>query len=120
MLAFSFAIAVLKDGPDLEGDRRFAIRTLTVRAGPRRVFALGLGALGLAYGAMILVAPFALADEASAVVRVAGHLLAVSLLAWWARQAAPEDKVVFTRFYLRVWLLFFLEYLIVPLACVVT
>ena len=33
VLPFSFAIAVLKDVPDLEGDRRFAIRTFTVRMG---------------------------------------------------------------------------------------
>ena len=35
VLPFSFAIAVLKDVPDLEGDRRFAIRTFTVRLGAR-------------------------------------------------------------------------------------
>ena len=38
VLPFSFAIAVLKDVPDLEGDRRFAIRTFTVRMGAERVF----------------------------------------------------------------------------------
>lgn len=120
VLPFSFAIAVLKDVPDREGDQRFAIRTFTVRAGPRRVFALGLGALAVAYGGMLLVAPFALADEASPLVLVAGHLVALAVLAHWARTAAPEDEAAFTRFYLRVWLLFFLEYLIVPFACVVT
>ena len=38
VLPFSFAIAVLKDVPDIEGDRRFSIRTFTVRLGPERVF----------------------------------------------------------------------------------
>ena len=42
VLPFSFAIAVLKDVPDAEGDRRFAIRTFTVRlGGARRVRAWG-------------------------------------------------------------------------------
>ena len=38
VLPFSFAIAVLKDVPDLEGDRQFSIRTFTVRLGAERVF----------------------------------------------------------------------------------
>ena len=49
VLPFSFAIAVLKDVPDMEGDRRFRIATFTVRLGPRRAARLGLGALVLAY-----------------------------------------------------------------------
>jgi homogentisate phytyltransferase/homogentisate geranylgeranyltransferase len=36
-LPFSFAIAVLKDVPDVEGDRRFAIATFSVRLGARPV-----------------------------------------------------------------------------------
>jgi len=31
--------------------------------------------------------------------------------------ADPSDRAGFTRFYLRVWLLFFLEYAIVPVSC---
>jgi hypothetical protein len=46
VLPFSFAIAVLKDVPDIEGDRRFAIRTFSVRLGAQRMFAVGLAALG--------------------------------------------------------------------------
>jgi cell volume regulation protein A len=34
-----------------------------------------------------------------------------------ARSADPADHAKFTRFYMRVWLLFFLEYLIVPVSC---
>jgi len=117
VLPFSFAIAVLKDVPDLEGDRRFAIRTFTVRMGPQRVFGIGLGALAIAYGGMILLAPWLLRDYAQPVVLIAGHLGAAILLAYWARQADPGDRDGFTRFYMRVWALFFLEYLLVPAAC---
>jgi homogentisate phytyltransferase/homogentisate geranylgeranyltransferase len=117
VLPFSFAIAVLKDVPDLEGDRRFAIRTFTVRMGPQRVFGIGLGALAIAYGGMILLAPWLLRDYAQPVVLIAGHLAAAILLGFWARQADPADRDGFTRFYMRVWALFFLEYLLVPAAC---
>jgi homogentisate phytyltransferase/homogentisate geranylgeranyltransferase len=117
VLPFSFAIAVLKDVPDIEGDRAYSIRTFTVRLGGRRVFQIGLAALALAYAGMIFVAPFALADDAQPVVLIVGHLAAVGLLWYWSRQADPRDREGFTRFYMRVWALFFLEYLLVPIAC---
>jgi homogentisate phytyltransferase / homogentisate geranylgeranyltransferase len=117
VLPFSFAIAVLKDVPDIEGDRAYSIRTFTVRLGGRRVFHIGLAALGLAYAGMILVAPFALADDAQPVVLIAGHLAAAGLLWYFSREADPRDRTGFTRFYMRVWALFFLEYLMVPIAC---
>ena len=59
VLPFSFAIAVLKDVPDLEGDRQFSIRTFTVRLGAERVFSIGLAALAIAYGGMIVLGPLA-------------------------------------------------------------
>ncbi len=117
VLPFSFAIAVLKDVPDLEGDRRFAIRTFTVRLGPRRVRAIGLGALAVAYLGMAALGPVALAGDAQPVVLVAGHLAAAALLWHGARQADPRDPAAFTAFYMRVWALFFLEYVLVPVAC---
>ena len=116
VLPFSFAIAVLKDVPDIEGDRRFA--SARSRSGSaRRVLHIGLAALALAYGGMIFLGPFALEDHAQPVVLVVGHLGAAGLLWYWSRQADPRDRVGFTRFYMRVWALFFLEYLLVPIAC---
>lgn len=115
VLPFSFAIAVLKDVPDSEGDRRFRIATFTVRLGPRRAAALGLGALGIAYAGMAVLGPLAL-PEANAAVLAGGHLGAALLLAWWAHRADPDDPRAFTGFYMRVWVLFFLEYLLVPAA----
>ncbi len=41
VLPFSFAIAVLKDVPDLVGDRQFSIATFTVRMGQRSAARLG-------------------------------------------------------------------------------
>jgi homogentisate phytyltransferase/homogentisate geranylgeranyltransferase len=46
-----------------------------------------------------------------------GHLAALAALLIAARSADPSDHAGFTRFYLRVWLLFFLEYAIVPVSC---
>jgi homogentisate phytyltransferase/homogentisate geranylgeranyltransferase len=115
VLPFSFAIAVLKDVPDSEGDRRFRIATFTVRLGARRAAALGLGALVVAYAGMAIAGPFAL-PSANAAVLTGGHVAAALLLAWWAHRADPDDPREFTRFYMRVWALFFLEYVLVPVA----
>ena len=117
VLPFSLAIAILKDVPDIEGDRRYSIRTFTVRLGPERVFRAGLAALLIAYAGMIVVAPPLLVDYANPVVLAVGHALAAMLLLYWARTANPRYHTKFTRFYMRVWALFFLEYLLVPAAC---
>ena len=115
VLPFSFAIAVLKDVPDREGDRQFRIATFTVRLGPRRAFRLGLAALVLAYAGMAMLGPL-LVDDADGFVLAFGHALALALLLVWARRADPADPAAFTRFYMRVWALFFLEYALVPAA----
>ena len=115
VLPFSFAIAVLKDVPDREGDRAYRIATFTVRLGPARAARLGLGALVVAYVGMIVLGPLLVTDADGAVLAL-GHLLALALLLAWARRADPADPAAFTRFYLRVWALFFAEYALVPLA----
>jgi homogentisate phytyltransferase/homogentisate geranylgeranyltransferase len=120
VLPFSLAIAILKDVPDIEGDRQYAIRTFTVRLGPEPVFRLGMAALLTAYAGMILIAPVVLRDSVNPFVLAGGHAAAVVLLLWWAKSANPRYHTKFTRFYMRVWMLFFLEYILVPAACLAT
>ena len=95
VLPFSFAIAVLKDVPDLEGDRRFSIRTFTVRLGAERVFKVGLAALALAYGGMIVLGPLLLAGHADPVVLIGGHLAAAGVaVVLGARRRSPRPRRV--------------------------
>ncbi len=115
VLPFSFAIAVLKDVPDMEGDRRYRIATFTVRLGPHRAARLGLGALVLAYAGMIVLGPL-LVDDAQPVLLAGSHAVVLAALLVLARRADPANPAAFTRFYMRVWALFFLEYLLVPAA----
>jgi len=112
VVPFSFAIAVLKDVPDAEGDRRHRIRTFTVRLGGRTAFAMGMAALTVAYAGMAVVG-FPGADR---LVLAVTHLGALALLWAWAARTDPADPVRFTGFYMRVWALFFGEYVIVPAA----
>jgi homogentisate phytyltransferase/homogentisate geranylgeranyltransferase len=112
---FSFAIAVLKDVPDIEGDRRFGIATFSVRSGPRPVLAVGVGALTAAGIGMAIAGPLLL-DDASPIVLIAGHVLGVAALWRWALRVDPSDPIAFAGFYQRVWQLFFGEYLVVTAA----
>jgi homogentisate phytyltransferase / homogentisate geranylgeranyltransferase len=114
-LPFAFAIAVLKDMPDAEGDQRFGISTFTVRLGPAAALRLGLVALtvaglGMAVAGLVLLAP------APGIALAAVHGGAVAWL--WARATAldPSDRPAVARFYQGVWKLFFAEYVVVPLA----
>jgi homogentisate phytyltransferase / homogentisate geranylgeranyltransferase len=118
VLPFSFAIAVLKDVPDAEGDRRFQIATFTLTLGPQRAVALAMGALTAAYLTMAVAGPLLL-DGVQPVVLSVTHLAALALLWRWRAEADLADRDSFTTFYMRVWKLFFLEYVVVPLACVV-
>jgi len=116
VVPFSLAIAILKDVPDAEGDRRFRIMTFTVRRGGRAVLRAGLAALTAGYLGMALLGPW-LIDSAQPLVLMGGHLAALAVLLRWSRDVDPRDPAGFTRFYMRVWKLFFLEYALVALAC---
>jgi homogentisate phytyltransferase/homogentisate geranylgeranyltransferase len=115
VLPFSFAIAVLKDVPDAEGDSAFDVRTFTVRLGQRTAMALGMAALTLAYAGMAVAGPLWL-DDAQPVVLVVAHVVALAVVWAWAVRVDPTDREDFTAFYMRVWGLFFCEYLVVPAA----
>jgi homogentisate phytyltransferase/homogentisate geranylgeranyltransferase len=109
---FSFAIAILKDMPDVEGDRRYAIATFSVRLGARPVFAFGVGVLTLGELGMATIGA-ALLDGASTAILVGGHLAALALLWLWAARVDLADRASIVHFYMRVWVLFFCEYAIV-------
>jgi homogentisate phytyltransferase/homogentisate geranylgeranyltransferase len=115
VLPFSFAIAVLKDVPDEEGDRRFRIATLTVRLGPGAAFRIGLAALTIGYLGMALLGPLTL-DSASPWVLTLGHLACLAALWRLASRVRPADALSFGVFYMQVWALFFVEYLLMPAA----
>jgi homogentisate phytyltransferase/homogentisate geranylgeranyltransferase len=115
VVPFAFAIAILKDLPDAEGDRRYRIATFTLRLGPRRVIGLAMAALTAGYLGMAIAGPVLL-QGTQPVVLAGGHLAALALL-WRARALTDAGvRASATRFYMRVWALFFLEYVLMPAA----
>jgi homogentisate phytyltransferase/homogentisate geranylgeranyltransferase len=116
ILVFTFAIAIFKDIPDLEGDRTYNITTLTIQLGQQKVFNLALWVLTICYGGMILVALLQLA-KINTIFVVITHTLIIIVLWWQGTGVNLQDKQAITNFYQFIWKLFFLEYLLFPVSC---
>ncbi len=121
VLLFSIAIALFKDIPDIDGDRRYGIRTLSLQWGQRPVFNLARGILTFCYLGVVVAAPWLAGVHRP--VLIVTHLLALTAL-WWAsfRVAPlsphnPKATLSYPNFYQFIWRLFFLQYVIFPLAC---
>lgn len=115
ILVFTFAIAIFKDIPDMEGDRQYNIRTFTLRLGQRPVFNLARGVLTLSYLGMVAIAVWL--PGVNAPFLMLSHLMALGFLWLRSYKLDLQDKQEITRFYQFIWKLFFLEYLIFPAAC---
>jgi len=120
VLVFSFAIAIFKDIPDLEGDRRFNISTYTLQLGQKRVFNLARWVLTACYGGLIVAAPFL--SGVNTLFLIATQSISIFSFWWLSRRVdldpAPIKKdISYPEFYQFIWKLFFVEYLIFPLAC---
>jgi homogentisate phytyltransferase/homogentisate geranylgeranyltransferase len=122
ILIFSIGIALFKDIPDIEGDRRYGISTFSVTLGQRRVFNLARGILTVCYVGVIVVTPWL--QQVNQVFLIASH--AAILLLFWLMSfrvnpgAKPDSKAAgmsYPNFYQFIWKLFFLEYIIFPAAC---
>ena len=116
MFGMSLVIAWFKDIPDMEGDRRFAIATLTLRLGPQRVFDIGRALLGVCYLGLMLAGAFGLPGVNGLVLTVT-HLILFSLMWQASRSVDPTDQTAMTRYYMIIWTLFFAEYFVYPIAC---
>ncbi len=124
ILLYTFAIAIFKDIPDLEGDRRYHIRTLTIRLGQQAVFRLARLVLTFCYVGMIaagLLWP-ALHSTVNAGVFVIGHALAIAALWIYSLRVDLVNKqatgtLSYTQFYQLIWKFFFLEFVLFPIAC---
>ncbi|MFE4105741.1 homogentisate phytyltransferase [Almyronema epifaneia] len=118
ILVFSFAIAIFKDIPDIEGDRRYNITTFTVQLGQKAVFDLARWVLTLCYGGLILAGP--LLNQVNGWFLSLTHLAAIALfwfLSWRVVWPGRSTGMSYPDFYQFIWKLFFVEYLLFPLAC---
>ncbi len=113
---FTTAIAIFKDVPDLEGDKKYNIATFTLILGKSKVFNISRSVITLCYLGMVGAGIFWL-NSINARFFVSYHLILLALLWWRSREVDLEQKSAIASFYQFIWKLFFLEYLLFPLAC---
>jgi homogentisate phytyltransferase/homogentisate geranylgeranyltransferase len=116
VLVFTFAIAIFKDIPDLEGDRQYHITTFTVTLGSQAVFNLARWVITGCYLGMLLAVPL-LQASVNPQVLIGSHTLALVLFWLLSLKVDLDNRKAIARFYQFIWALFFLEYLTFPLAC---
>ncbi|MDY6939979.1 MAG: homogentisate phytyltransferase [Cyanobacteriota bacterium] len=116
VLVFTFAIAIFKDIPDIEGDRQYNITTFTVRLGTKSVFSLARWVLTGCYLAMAIGGLIFL-PEINPILLMTTHLGILGLF-WWRSQSVDlTEKGEIASCYQFIWKLFFLEYLLFPAVC---
>lgn len=115
IIVFTVAIAIFKDVPDLEGDRQYQITTFTILLGKQRIFQLSLGIILTCYLGMV-IGEIALSTTLNPPLFIGSQLLLGALLWWRSRKANLESKASIASFYQFIWKLFFLEYILFPLA----
>ena len=116
VVIFTIAIAIFKDVPDLEGDREYNITTFTILLGKKAIFKFSCAVIILCYLGMITVG-FLSGFNINKLLLISSHLGLLALLLWRSQRVNLEEKNSIAQFYQFIWRLFFLEYLLFPLAC---
>lgn len=116
ILLFTVAIAIFKDVPDLEGDKIYNINTFTLILGKSAVFNISRGVITICYLGMVYTGIFWFNSFNSSFF-ISYHLILLGLLWWRSQRVDLEQKKAIASFYQFIWKLFFLEYLLFPLAC---
>ncbi len=116
MLIFSIVIALFKDIPDTLGDAQNNIQTLSLQWGRGPVFTLCVAILIANYLVIMVWSSFETLLIPKLSLLVVHGILLISLLLKY-RETDPQDPKQFPNFYQFIWKLFYLEYLLFPVAC---
>jgi homogentisate phytyltransferase / homogentisate geranylgeranyltransferase len=116
ILVFTIAIAIFKDVPDMAGDQKFQIQTFTISWGKPAILNITRWVISIAYLSMIAAGIWLLPAINTAFL-VGFHSILLGLLWWRSQDVDLEDQQAIASFYQFIWKLFFLEYLLFPLAC---
>jgi homogentisate phytyltransferase/homogentisate geranylgeranyltransferase len=116
---YGLVIALFKDIPDLAGDKRYGVRTFTVSLGPARVFNGGRWLFTAIY-LVPIAAAIARLPQTDAFLLLIAHLFIVALFWSVSFKVDPADSAGFTRFYLFLWALFYLEYILLSFQGIVS
>lgn len=112
---FALVIAITKDLPDVEGDRKFQISTFATKLGVRNIAFLGSGLLLLNYlGAIAAAIYMPLAFKRNLMIPIHIALALCLIFQAWLLERANYTKEAIAGFYRFIWNLFYAEYIIFP------
>ncbi|KAJ8900138.1 hypothetical protein K2173_024254 [Erythroxylum novogranatense] len=112
---FALVIAITKDLPDVEGDRKYNISTLATNLGVRNIAFLGSGLLLVNYIGAILAAVY-MPQAFRRSLMIPTHSFLAVCLAFQTRvlEKANYTKEAISTFYRFIWNLFYAEYILFP------
>ena len=114
MTVYGIVIALFKDLPDMEGDMKQNVRTLSVRLGPSFVFNLCLALLSIAYGTAVFMSVVHAPTTISRVVGAVHSVVIVTLLAASRRVDVSSSDSLYDFYICFIWNAFYLEYFLLP------
>ncbi|KAK1378332.1 Homogentisate geranylgeranyltransferase [Heracleum sosnowskyi] len=111
-ILFGIVVALMKDIPDVDGDRAFGIQTFSIMHGKRKVFDFCISILLTVYGVGMLIGALS-SSPLNKLVTVFGHG-ALGFLLWTRSQSLNlDDKSLVESFYMFTWKLLYVEYLLI-------
>lgn len=117
MTGFGVVIAVMKDIPDADADRRYSIATFVLTLGPRRTLQLCRLILAVFYGGVIAAGLIGVPGVNRWVLAVT-HALALAAMWFTGSGVDADDNTAVRRYYMTIWKLFYFEFAAFPLAVV--
>ncbi|XP_071724852.1 homogentisate solanesyltransferase, chloroplastic [Rutidosis leptorrhynchoides] len=112
---FALVIAITKDLPDVEGDRKYQISTFATKLGVRNIAFLGSGLLLVNYIAAVLAAIYMPQAFRRSLMIPSHTILAAGLIfQTWLLEQANYTKDAIARYYQFIWNLFYAEYILFP------
>ena len=107
-------IAIFKDIPDIEGDKKYNVMTFSVRLGQQKIFNISIFLLMVNYAFAILVGALIPTVWNSYLVILIHSIVAI-IFYLQSRKVDPTDKISVWRFYKKIWRFFYLEYIILAI-----
>lgn len=115
IFVYSIVIAWFKDMPDMEGDRAYRIRTLSLRLGARRVWLIGNALLTISLLA-VAITGWTVPTGVNGFFLTVTHLGLLCLLWVFNGRLDLRRRESVRKYYQSIWLLFFLEYIVFAVA----
>ena len=105
-------------GTIIEGDKKYNIKTFSVRLGQQKIFDVSIFLI-IANYVFAIVAGILVSTVWNQILIILLHLAILLLFYQQSRKVIVTDKILIWRFYKKIWRFFYLEYFILALAVLI-